>query len=332
MTSPELAFKHFLSREVGFDFGFLEVSDDGFASSSLVATLDPSIDPTFREVRVGLSEFAGAPTVQVRFTFVSDVSITFEGWYVDDIRVEELSLRCVLEAARCFPSCTAAQWTDPPTDPVDQNPSRSKILFRQLGRPAGRQGVQVEGLFNPAATTPPLDPATNGVHFRLEDSLGVLYDLNVPGGLAFPAGPEDVHCGRGDGWRRLMLSGRTAWRYRNRSGRLPPTCLPGSARGLRKIFITDTTVGNGPLKYTVLTRNDTLPHPPVFPVGLMRMELAMSAQPEPGTPSPEVRRSRRSPRNRSVSACAHSASTVRRSRRSPRNRSVSACAHSASTG
>jgi hypothetical protein len=279
-------FNHFLSREVGFDFGFVTASDDGFASSSQVATLDPSIDPAFREVRVDLLEFAGSPTVQVRFSFVSDASITFEGWYVDDIRVEELSLLCAFEQARC-PSCTAVQWSEPPANPEDQNPSRSRILFRRLGRPAGSQGVRVEGSFNPATTTPPLDPATNGVHFRLEDSLGVLYDLNVPGGLAFPGGPDDVHCGRRDGWRLLTLFGKATWRYRNRSGRLPPTCAPGSARGLRKISIADTTAGNGPLKYTVLTKNDTLPHIPVFPVGLMRMELAMSAQPEPGTPSPE---------------------------------------------
>ncbi len=283
-THPELVFNHFLSRELNFDFGRVLISRDGFATSTLLAVPGPALDPAFRELRVDLSEFVGLSQIQVQFTFTSDESITFEGWYVDDIRVEELFLACTFQESRCFPACSPVEWTDPPASPVDQNPTDSRILFRKLGRAAGRQGVRIEGFFDPATTSPEIDPSANGVHFRLEDSIGVLYDLNVPPGPGFPSG---AHCGQGDGWRVRSFATRTVWRYRNRSGRLPPNCEPASARGLRRLDITDLSGRQGPFKYLVVTRDDTLPHPPAFPVGLMRLDLSMAVQPAPRTPSTE---------------------------------------------
>ena len=44
-----------------------------------------------------LSAFAGSPAVQVRFTFESDHDLVFEGWYVDNIRVEQTFLDCAIE-------------------------------------------------------------------------------------------------------------------------------------------------------------------------------------------------------------------------------------------
>src|SRR5262249_20948246 len=40
------------------------------------------------------SAFAGSSAVQVRFTFASDRTVVREGWYVDDIRIEETVADC----------------------------------------------------------------------------------------------------------------------------------------------------------------------------------------------------------------------------------------------
>src|SRR5437667_107432 len=71
-----------------------EVQDD---DQIVLASLDPAVDPAFSEVRLDLSAFAGSPTVQVRFTFTADASVDFEGWYVDNIRVEQSTFDCGLE-------------------------------------------------------------------------------------------------------------------------------------------------------------------------------------------------------------------------------------------
>jgi hypothetical protein len=51
-------------------------------------------------VRLDLSRFAGLPGVQVRFVVsadAADIGYSFEGWYLDEIRVESLEIECVVD-------------------------------------------------------------------------------------------------------------------------------------------------------------------------------------------------------------------------------------------
>ncbi len=72
----------------------VSASDDGFRTQTVLASLDPAVDPAFSEIRLDLSAFAGSRNVQIRFSFTSDPSVDFEGWYIDDIRVEQTIFDC----------------------------------------------------------------------------------------------------------------------------------------------------------------------------------------------------------------------------------------------
>jgi hypothetical protein len=97
--SAELVFDHYLGRELCCDFATVSASNDGFATSTVLASLAPALDPAFSEVRLDLSAFAGSPRVQVRFSFTSDASVAFEGWYLDNIRVEQMTFDCQRDSA-----------------------------------------------------------------------------------------------------------------------------------------------------------------------------------------------------------------------------------------
>ena len=92
--AAELVFDHYLARELCCDFATVSASNDGFATSTVLASLAPAFDPAFSEVRLDLSAFAGLSGVQIRFSFASDASVAFEGWYVDNIRVEQATFDC----------------------------------------------------------------------------------------------------------------------------------------------------------------------------------------------------------------------------------------------
>jgi CSLREA domain-containing protein len=170
----------------------------------------------------------------------------------------------------------------------DQTASRSRILIRNLHKPEGEQGVVVRGLFNP--TDPTVQPQVRGVHFRLEDSGGVLYDINIPGGLRTPGVANSLCSPTGrDGWRiRITPTGAT-WNYINVSGQLPPGCEAGSARGIFRVVVKDLRATlKQAFEYKVKSIGDTFPHIPAFPVFLMQANLALGQQPAPGASSVEA--------------------------------------------
>jgi hypothetical protein len=193
-------------------------------------------------------------------------------------------------AADCVDTCTASAYTVP-TSPPDQCVLKSTIIIKNLDKAPGSQGVVVKGFFNPASTSPTIDPATNGVHFVLQDSLGTLYNINIPGGLRTPKTPNPPHCDPNglDGWKvRVTASGKTIWKYINKSGQLPPTCAAASARGIFLAIVKDLTVTpKNAFQYIVKSKNDTLPHTPAYPVTLMQANLALAEQP-PGKASAQA--------------------------------------------
>ncbi len=85
LTSPLfLELNHFLSTEQNFDFATIEVVN---AAGQRTTLLDTDASTTgFAALSFDISQFAGQE-IHFEFTFDSDISVTFEGWYVNDIRV-----------------------------------------------------------------------------------------------------------------------------------------------------------------------------------------------------------------------------------------------------
>jgi hypothetical protein len=179
--------------------------------------------------------------------------------------------------------CVSVDPADPPSSPPDQNPAKSKIIFKKLDDPVKR-GIVAKGFFNPATMSPAVDPATHGVHIRLADSQRTFYDLNVPGGLR--QDPPVGHCDASDGWKN---PNPTTWKYINKSGALPPECEPGSARGLVKVLVKDLrTKPKNAFKYVIKTANDAELPRPEFPVTRMQLDVALGAWPSADTASAQA--------------------------------------------
>lgn len=94
LTSPiftlgegsRLSFYTFYSLEENYDYGYVEISaDSGNSWQTLYTVNDTS---SWKKVSLDLSSYQPGTRVMVRFRAKSDVSVTYEGWYIDDIRVE----------------------------------------------------------------------------------------------------------------------------------------------------------------------------------------------------------------------------------------------------
>lgn len=77
-----------LQTESGFDYASVEVSNNGGTSwTTVYGPIDGTVDSVWTEHSVLLNASYAVSNFQVRFHFTSDVSVTFPGWYVDDITI-----------------------------------------------------------------------------------------------------------------------------------------------------------------------------------------------------------------------------------------------------
>jgi hypothetical protein len=77
--------------------------------------------------------------------------------------------------------------------------------------------------------------------------------------------------------------------YRNRSGALPPGCIPGSAGGITFVQIKDFRLSSkAGLQFKVLAKNATLLRDLTYPLTRLQVDLALAAQPAPGVASPQA--------------------------------------------
>lgn len=122
-----------------------------------------------------------------------------------------------------------------------------------------------------------IDPRADGVQLLLEDegrNFTSLFDLSAIT-LPVPSGGPGSGCMPKDGW--AVNGSLTAYKYRNFSGALPPTCAPGSAQGLTSFFVTDTRARNGkPIALSVRTKGSTILAPLVPSIGVAFGELRLS--------------------------------------------------------
>lgn len=81
-----LKFWHWYDIEAGWDNAYVVATGDGGATWQILGQYTGA-GRNWREVSLDLSAYAGNPAVFVAFYFVSDVSITLPGWYIDDIEL-----------------------------------------------------------------------------------------------------------------------------------------------------------------------------------------------------------------------------------------------------
>jgi len=85
MTGTTLEFSHIYDIESGWDFGYVEVSDDGGSTWDTVATYTGTHLGPWQIMTLPVSQLDGAAAVRVRFRLETDWSVTADGWHVDDI-------------------------------------------------------------------------------------------------------------------------------------------------------------------------------------------------------------------------------------------------------
>lgn len=96
------SFWHICITEGGYDFGKIEISKDGFGSSTLLGTFDEdsytewsdgsAANTDWKQESYDVSAFNGYATVQVRFWLDADGITAREGWYVDDVYINKTTI------------------------------------------------------------------------------------------------------------------------------------------------------------------------------------------------------------------------------------------------
>ncbi|MBI4286475.1 MAG: immune inhibitor A [Chloroflexi bacterium] len=84
---PVLTFWQQYALENNADFGWIEISTDGTSWSTPIYFVTGS--SSWRQERIDLTPYAVFPNVRIRFRLTSNGSGAADGWYIDDIRVEE---------------------------------------------------------------------------------------------------------------------------------------------------------------------------------------------------------------------------------------------------
>lgn len=172
-------------------------------------------------------------------------------------------------------TCARVAWTDPPASPPDQNPAGSSLAIGDLLL-AG-QSVTGEGTFNPAAPVA-LDPSATGVHLRLADPEGALWEVGAP-----PGAVGSSPCGPLDGWSLRFKKGVGTWSYANVSGSLPSEgCAPGSAQGLGSLSLVAAADG---IRYAFAAAGAPLARVPDSVPRFLQLDLVLGSSPGPGLPS-----------------------------------------------
>ncbi|NOY69713.1 MAG: hypothetical protein GXP53_09560 [Deltaproteobacteria bacterium] len=88
-TAPQLVFWHTYQLETTFDYGYVEVSTDGGATWPGQPAIFTGISDGWTRTQVDLTAYAGEASVLIRFRLVTDKTITWDGWTIDDVAIDE---------------------------------------------------------------------------------------------------------------------------------------------------------------------------------------------------------------------------------------------------
>jgi CubicO group peptidase (beta-lactamase class C family) len=91
-TTPTLSFWHKMYNpdcSDDYDRGFVEISEDGGISWTVLATYYCVNIDTWTQVLIDLSDYAGSAPVKIRFRFsADDDTFVGDGWYIDDVSIQ----------------------------------------------------------------------------------------------------------------------------------------------------------------------------------------------------------------------------------------------------
>jgi hypothetical protein len=219
---PVLAFQHRHAIEAGYDDARVEVSIDGGGAWSNLASHTGNRVAWTRD-QIDLSAFAGQADVRIRFRLVTDGSVIMDGWYLDDVRVDEAPAAVSMTATSTAPNAVALTWVAS----ADPRFARYRIL-RSLTPAVDWKTATVVADIASVATTSAVDIAvspktsyhyavmvltTNGLH-----SVGPVASAATPPGMDYPF--LDNAEGGGNTWipdarwaisNEVALSGTHAW-------------------------------------------------------------------------------------------------------------------------
>jgi PKD repeat protein len=82
----QLNFWQICDTETGYDYCTVEVSNDGGATWTALASYDGP-HTQWQEITLDAPQLDGAAEAQVRFHFTSDESVIDDGWHLDDVRI-----------------------------------------------------------------------------------------------------------------------------------------------------------------------------------------------------------------------------------------------------
>jgi len=84
VSAATLTFWNRYSLESGYDYGYVEISSDGGPWTQL--TRFNGHNTTWHQVSYSLSSYVGH-SIYIRFRLYTDSSVTYDGWYLDDVAV-----------------------------------------------------------------------------------------------------------------------------------------------------------------------------------------------------------------------------------------------------
>ncbi|RLA17022.1 MAG: hypothetical protein DRQ56_09805, partial [Gammaproteobacteria bacterium] len=87
--TPVLRFFHRHQIEAGYDFGLVEVSTDGGSTWSAPVTNYTGSTPTWVREQIDLAAYIGYSDVRIRFRLLTDMTVSQDGWYIDDVVIVE---------------------------------------------------------------------------------------------------------------------------------------------------------------------------------------------------------------------------------------------------
>ena len=80
-----LEFSHIYDLETGYDYAYVEYSTDGGATWSTAMSFNGTGHLSWESVEIDLGDLDHAADARIRFRIDTDVSVTEDGWHVDDI-------------------------------------------------------------------------------------------------------------------------------------------------------------------------------------------------------------------------------------------------------
>ena len=80
-----LEFSHIYDLESGYDYAYVEISTDGGATWSTTASYNGIQTSSWENVELDISDLDHIANARIRFRIETDMSVTEDGWHIDDI-------------------------------------------------------------------------------------------------------------------------------------------------------------------------------------------------------------------------------------------------------